>query len=355
MISIDSLSSEWIDRIAREHKYGDKPLLEKAIRALYLVETLVRKGCPLTFKGGSCLLLLLKDSLHRLSIDVDIICPPCTDINEYLGELSDYGFTRVIPAGKATSHGNLPVSHSKVYFEVEYKTNSSEGYVKLDVLYEDNPYSNVIKLPITHKILKTEGEPVLVSIPSMEDMLGDKLTAFGPNSIGIPYFKGDRDCSLEIIKQLFDNGRLFENVNDFEAVTKSFNKISEIELGYRGLGGQISEYYADVRNTALTICTRGRLGTANFPMLQQGIMKLKSFMYQRSYMIQDAVADAARIAYLATCMEKRNYAVEKISDASLSRGNLVIKPTLPQTLSRLKSSSPEAFFYWSKTSELLEY
>lgn len=102
MISIDSLSSEWIDKIAEEYKYSDKPLLEKAIRALYLVETLVKEGCPLTFKGGSCLLLLLKDSIHRLSIDADIICPPGTDINEYLGKLNNYGFTRAIPAGKAT-------------------------------------------------------------------------------------------------------------------------------------------------------------------------------------------------------------------------------------------------------------
>lgn len=354
MISIDSLSSGWIDNIAEEYNYGDKPLLEKAIRALYLVETLVKEGCPLIFKGGSCLLLLLKDSLHRLSIDADIICPPGTDINEYLGKLNEYGFTRAIPAGKVTSHGNLPVSHSKVYFEVEYKTNSSEGYIKLDVLYEDNPYSNVTGLPIVHRILKTEGEPVLVNIPSMEDMLGDKLTAFGPESIGIPYFKGDRDCSLEIIKQLFDNGRLFENVNDFESVSRSFAKVSGIELGYRGLDGEIGKYYEDVRNTALTLCTRGRLGTADFQKLQQGIMKLKSFMYQRSYMIQDAVADAARIAYLATCMEKRHYAVEKFSNESLSHIDLLIKPTLPRTLARLKSSSPEAYFYWAKTSELLE-
>lgn len=70
-------------------------------------------------------------------------------------------------------------------------------------------------------------------------------------------------------------------------------------------------------------------------------------------MIQDAVADAARIAYLATCMEKGYYAVEKFNKDSVLQDNLVIKPTLPATLSRLKSSSPEAFFYWARTSELL--
>ena len=38
-------------------------------------------------------------------------------------------------------------------------------------------------------------------IPSFEDLLGDKLTAFAPNTTGIPYFKKDDSMSMEIIKQ----------------------------------------------------------------------------------------------------------------------------------------------------------
>jgi hypothetical protein len=31
----------------------------------------------------------------------------------------------------------------------------------------------------------------MVSIPSYQDLLGDKLTAFAPHSTGIPFFKGE--------------------------------------------------------------------------------------------------------------------------------------------------------------------
>jgi len=40
----------------------------------------------------------------------------------------------------------------------------------------------------------------------MEDLLGDKLTAFAPNSTGIPYYKGEDSMSMGIIKQLYDIG-----------------------------------------------------------------------------------------------------------------------------------------------------
>jgi len=353
MISTETLTSSWIDKVAETYGYKDKPLLEKAIRALYLLEALVKEGCPVTFKGGSCLLLLLKDSLHRLSIDVDVICPPGTDIQKYLDKISGYGFGRVVPAGNATSRNNLPVSHSKVYFEVEYKTNTTEGFIKLDVLFEDNPYFRTTHLPIEHRILKQEGLPVMVNVPSIEDMLGDKLTAFGPESIGIPYFKGERDCSLEIMKQLYDSGRLFDNVSDFSNVYASFCNVAKIELGYRGLDGQIGQYYKDVRGTAISICTRGRIGTGNFTMLQQGIIKLKPFMYQRSYMIQDAVVDAARVAYLTACFEKGVISIEKFDSEAGVGPALKIQPSLPATLSRLKAASPEAFFYIAKASEIL--
>lgn len=49
-------------------------------------------GAPLTFKGGSSILLLLKDNLNRLSIDVDVICPPDTYILQYLNDLEKHGF-----------------------------------------------------------------------------------------------------------------------------------------------------------------------------------------------------------------------------------------------------------------------
>lgn len=355
MISTESLTTEWIDAVSKELKYPDKGLLEKAIRALSLLELLVKAGCPLCFKGGSSLLLLLRNTLHRISIDVDIICPPGTYINQYLANLQDYGFTRAIPTGTEHPGGNVPVSHSKVFYEIAYNPmqDDEEGYIRLDVLYEDIPYSHTEMVPIEHPALKTVGEPVMVQVPTKEDILGDKLTAFGPNSIGIPYEKRGRNCSLEIVKQLYDIGRLFDNVQNFTPAYESFKRVSTVELGYRNLEGQIHKYYEDVRQTAMCISTRGFAGEGVFPEIIHGLSRIKSFMFQQAYLIEFAITDAAKAAYLATSFQHGNTAIEKYTGPDSITADLSIDSPLPIRLRRLKSSNPEAFFYWAKTSALL--
>ena len=79
MISKDCFTSQWIDEVSTRLEYKDKSLIEKVVRAFSLLEMLVQSGCPLIFKGGTALMLILGKALHRMSIDIDIICPPGTD------------------------------------------------------------------------------------------------------------------------------------------------------------------------------------------------------------------------------------------------------------------------------------
>ena len=44
--------------------------------------------------------------------------------------------------------------------------------------------------------MKMDGEPVTVNLPSHEDLLGDKLTAFAPHTTGIPFFKDEKNIAL---------------------------------------------------------------------------------------------------------------------------------------------------------------
>ncbi len=82
MIDPQSRSLEWIEQASGLiPNIADTALVEKAIRALSLLESLVRSGCPFVFKGGTALMLHL-DTSRRLSIDVDIVCPPGTDIRD---------------------------------------------------------------------------------------------------------------------------------------------------------------------------------------------------------------------------------------------------------------------------------
>ena len=314
MISTESLSQEWLESVSKKLGYPDKGLLEKAIRALSLLELLVKAGCPLCFKGGSSLLLLLRNTIHRISIDVDIICPPGTDINLYLEGIRDYGFTRAVPTGREHPGGTIPVSHSKVFYEIAYNPmhSEAEGYIRLDVLYEDIQYSRVEMVPIEHPVLKTKGEPVMVKVPTKEDILGDKLTAF-----------------------------------------ESFRRVSVLELSYRGLEGKIDKYYEDVRQTAMCISTRGYAGQGLFPEIIQGLSRIKSFMFRCTYLIESAITDSAKAAYLATCFQCNNINIEKYTGPESITKEMNITPPLHSKLSKLKSSNPEAYFYWAKTNDLM--
>ena len=356
MIKKECFTTEWIEQIASELHYNDKNLIEKVIRALSLLEMLVKAGCPLVFKGGTALMLILGKSAHRLSIDIDVICPPGTNIEDYLKSFADFGFINLeLVERKQRDDADIPKSHSKFFYQIAYRNDTdAQSYILLDVLYEDIHYFQTRQIAIDCPFIRLEGEPLMVTVPSAEDILGDKLTAFAPNTTGIPYYKNGRSCSMEIAKQLYDVGRLFENVSGLQITAKAFRKIAVVELSYRSLGTDIGQVFNDIRQTALCISTRGKSGEGDFNLIQDGIIRVKSFMYKQRYLIDNAIIDAARAAYLATLIEKGVTEVERYSNNPVDIKDLVIRPSLTNKLNKLKSNLPEAFYYWAKTSELLE-
>lgn len=359
MIQNDCFTSTWIDSVSKKLKYNDKVIIEKVVHALSLLEMLVEAKCPMVFKGGTSLMLILNDKAHRLSIDIDVICPPGTDIEQYLTAYLQHGFTDKVLIERKSRGNDVPKSHSKFFYQIAYQTGSkSTSYILLDVLYEDIHYHQTEQVKIESPFIQLDGEPLMVTVPSAPDILGDKLTAFAPNTTGIPYFKVNKfgevkDCGLEICKQLFDVGRLFEKVEDLSITSDSFKKIAAVELSYRGLPDDLSVIYEDIRQTAMCISTRGMVGNGNFPQLQQGVNRLKSFMYKQKYIITDTIIDASRAAYLATLIEKGENHIEKYRSAQ-DVVDLQIADTLPNKLNKLRGALPEAFFYWAKTSELLK-
>lgn len=359
MISKDCFTASWIDAKSKELQYNDKNIIEKVIRAFSLLDMLAQSGCPFHFKGGSCLMLLLKDRRHRLSIDIDIICPPGTEIETYLKAYKDYGFIDYKPIERIQRGTDIPKTHSKFFYKVAFLDDSSrQESILLDVLNEDCHYNEVLEVPVDSPLLKIEGTPSIVKVPSIGDILGDKLTAYAPNTTGIPYYKNNqdgskRDCSMEIIKQLYDIARLFEEVDNLHTTSKSFRQIAEVELSYRGFGNSPKLIFDDVRQTSLCIATRGVEGNGDFGMLQRGINRIKAFMFRGGYMIENAIIDAARAAYIATLLEKGQTKIDKYNGDPLSITGLEICPTLTNRLNKLKRQAPEAFYYWAKVSELL--
>ena len=359
MISKECFTREWIETKSEELHYNDKNIIEKVIRALSLLDMLASSGCPFHFKGGSCLLLLLKDGRPRLSIDIDIICPPGAEVEPYLQKYKEFGFIDYKPTERIQRSRDIPKTHSKFFYNVAFLDDRERREsILLDVLNEDCHYEQVLELPVESPMVKIEGPSSIVKVPSVGDILGDKLTAFAPNTTGIPYCKSSsdgsqRDCSMEIIKQLYDISRLFEAVENLSVTSRSFRKIAKVELSYRGMEDNPGVIFDDIRNTSLCLATRGAAGNGNFDMLQNGIFRIKSFMFRGGYRIEDAVVDSARAAYIATMLETGNYDIERYSGDPLSIAGLTLSSALPSRLVRLKRQSPEAFYYWAKTGDML--
>jgi len=354
MIHQDSRSLEWMKQVATENNFTDITLIEKTIRAFSLLESLVLSGCPFVFKGGTSLMLHL-DSTKRLSIDIDIICPPGTDIEQYVHKhAQDYGFgeVKLVERQNAT---NVPKSHAKYFYQVAYFTNTDTENILLDVLFEDNHYNNVVQMPIISRFLKTEGDVVLVNLPCSADLLGDKLTAFAPNTTGIPYFKGEKSCSMEIIKQLFDIASLFDITNDLTIVADTFRKFAVVELAYRNLDpDNITQVLDDIYQTSLCICMKGNVDTENFNLLQDGIGRIQSFIHSEKYRIESAIVNASKAAYLSTLIANGITEVKHFdltNDIEPLRNATITEPLHPR-LNRLKRTNIEAFYYWNEISKI---
>jgi hypothetical protein len=91
----------------------------------------------------------------------------------------------------------------------------------------------------------------------VEGLLGDKLTAFGPNTTGVAL---NEKYTTQFMKQVFDIGELFDAASDDDAVRAAYNQVFAAENSYRG--GKFTTEIAleDAFNTAYRIAQELRLG-----------------------------------------------------------------------------------------------
>jgi predicted nucleotidyltransferase component of viral defense system len=227
MIKEESYSLEWIRQVSKDHGKADPILVEKVIRALSLLAQLRQSGLGFIFKGGTSLMLLLKEP-KRLSIDIDIILSDRTaDLNTLFAAVIAQGiFTRYVEQERKVE-GTIEKAHYKFFYNPSHRTGKAEEAILLDILFEQNPYPGIQELPIASPFLQCSGEPINVWVPTPESILGDKLTAFAPNTTGITYFKRENSMSMEIMKQLFDIANLFEVAEDLEEMQASFTHIAK--------------------------------------------------------------------------------------------------------------------------------
>ncbi|MBP7507663.1 MAG: nucleotidyl transferase AbiEii/AbiGii toxin family protein [Prolixibacteraceae bacterium] len=342
MISEKCTSNSWIEASAKNNK-ADKILVQKLIRALMLLEGLKESGLGFAFKGGTALMLLL-NSAKRLSIDIDIIVPDKTiEIDSILNEIAiKKGFTRVKPIPRKTQTG-IEKAHYEFIFPCSLRANN-EDYLLLDILFEKIHYSSLISTPINSSFITLDGEPLDVKTPDFNNIMGDKLTAFAPNTTGIPYFKKEKSMGQEIMKQLYDIGNIFDRIDDVSIVKQVFFDFAQVELGYRKLGNDVDLVMDDIVETCLSISLRTPVGKAKFEVLQLGIRQVASYIFSENYYIEKATVHAARTAYLIALF-KTNSTLQRY-DNKIDMTKWQIEQPNNTKLNKLKKLNPEAFYYW---------
>jgi len=308
MIKSQCFQKEWIDELRKQKEYQkiNPPLLEKMIHALSLLQHLRTQQLDFIFKGGTSLILLL-DNANRFSVDIDIITEASREhiehILEQVDERSVFTHWR-LDERRSYRHG-IPKAH----YELEYPSRINKGanYILLDILFEKAHYPSVQELPIQSKWILTE-TLIPVSVPTIESITGDKLTAFAPTTTGILYGKGKE---LEIIKQLFDLGHLFDQIQTVEIAAASFSTFARQEAAYRNLTITPQDILQDSINTCRIISFRER-NKANperswFAELQNGIRSFSSYLIQGHFQIEEAIVSSAKVAYLSARILKEDH------------------------------------------------
>jgi len=346
MIDAVSYTSEWIETMSKQNRNTDKNLIEKVIRALGLLLELKNSDIDFIFKGGTALMLMLNKPT-RLSIDIDIIVEnKDIDLETIFEKICSSGLFVRYSKNERIKANLIEKAHYKFYYNPTMVTHSKEDYVILDILFENNPYSALTQTAVQSQFIKISSLPQTVKTPLPEEILGDKLTAFAPTTTGIPYYKGKQSMSMEIVKQLYDIGNLFDAVSQIQSVKTTFEKIALNELRYRNLMHLNSQdVLNDIIETAICISTRGMAGNCMFTDLQLGIKRISGFIYSGKYIIEDAIVSASKAAYLASLIKHNQPEIIR-HKAGSDISALSIETTNFNKMNKLKRGLPEAFWYW---------
>lgn len=367
MIENKSFTKEWLDsfRAKKEHKGINVTILEKMAHALSLLEHLKKVGLDFVFKGGTSLVLLLKEG-NRFSIDIDIISSvKRVKLEEILDAVvANSHFKSHILNERRSYKEGVPKAHYTFEFDSVYNPNVP-GTILLDILFDSPHYPELIESSINTPWLSVDGTATTITTPSVDAICGDKLTAFAPETIGIPYYKQEQLFAMEICKQLFDLGKLFENITNISIVRASFSAFAKAELSYRSSDKDFSrrnlketDILWDSINTCAIIARRESNPTKEskkkFSDLNLGIRSFGSaFLMTGHFRIEEAIAASARVAYLNAILLQPD-----ITEIDYFEGQDTSQFTIEKVdwifLNKLKRQPDKSiFYYWYKAVELL--
>jgi hypothetical protein len=354
MITERSYYEEWIKQILLKTRSTNYGLAEKMIYAFTLLEQLALNDMPFVFKGGTSLALLMPE-LHRFSKDIDIQMDkrPNNIENIFDGIVVNSPFNRW-EHSQRESEFDVPKEHFKFYYTPSRPGRFTQEPILLDILYGESSYPTHQKIGLSHTMLITEEPLIEITVPTIEGITGDKLTAFAPRTLGIPFGKNK---SVEIIKQLFDLNQLLGYCRNWSEIEKSFRHTVKTVAVYYKKNVTPAEVVDDIIQTAFILGMKGKVQEDQFIEMKQGIDGLNNYLMNRRFTIPDAITASARIARLALSVKLGiNFEpidFKRIDPNYLKKLNL-IHPTYNTLNKPLKKGFTEAWLEWVEIEKLVQ-
>lgn len=363
MFSPEKLTAAALQKQAKTLGGCNQDILERSLYALTLLGHLADSGLPFVFKGGSSLLLHLPQ-VRRLSIDIDIVCGEKREaVDKVVKQIG-----RLPPFSRAEEHvrdhENPPRRrHFKFYYRSAIGK-QPEVPILLDVVEEARIRYQLVQRPIQTSFLKPERE-IMVQLPTLESLLGDKLTAFAPTTVGVPLRNPDGTPAdvMQVTKQLFDIGVLFEAATNFAEVAATYDAVQKLESEYRPAKPSRDASLQDTLQACLALLPSKEKDLAAYPdapLLQDGFKRLRGHLTWPGFVATGepkrtiAARAAVLVAHLRAGVPFDFEAHRYTNSAAQLAGLRAAAPFGPPWLwiDGVKNLNPEAYYYLRRIVEL---
>jgi hypothetical protein len=280
----ENYDPEQVKKLVYTKKISSIANLEKAIFALEYIAQLEKEGLDFVFKGGSAVQILLGDQWNRLSVDADI----CTNtskqevsqvIESVKNKFNDNGFSYTIR--------NSDVENKFVSYRVSTPpiTNISRT-ILLDVQMLKPRYF----LQSTQLKSFFYNSDITVQTPTINSILGDKLSVIGPTTIGRK-LENSRN-GIEYAKNFYDIHSLYNNMKNLKETKETYLSIIKIQEKVRDTKYELDQSIDDALLTCKTACLPQGLGeqlirgspidreraSLEFEKLQDGLSRYRPFI-----------------------------------------------------------------------------
>lgn len=174
------------------------------------------------------------------------------------------------------------------------------------------------------------------------------ISFLAPETTGIGF---NSTKELELMKQLYDVDKLFNEARDISEIRDSFINIADRELKYRNfIDFTYLDVLKDIESFALAIIYREN--AIALKTINTGLMKIKNYIFERDFLIDNgALVAASKVLYLCYLIRSGEGKIEKF-DARMELSGIEqfdLPVEYRKRLKSIKKSNKEAYYYITAT------